>query len=53
MDITALIFYACIFAALGVVSPRLGRPWRRLAIGALVGIAAAAVLPILRAALAI
>jgi hypothetical protein len=53
MDITALAFYAIICALLSFASPALGTPLRRLLIGGLVGIAAAALLPILRAALAL
>ncbi|MEM7722795.1 MAG: hypothetical protein AAF376_10505 [Pseudomonadota bacterium] len=53
MDITALIFYAIVCALLSMASPRLGTPVKRLAIGAAVGIVAAALLPILRDALAI
>jgi len=53
MDMTALAFYACVCAALSLASPRLGTPLRRIVVGALVGIAAAALLPILRATLAL
>jgi len=53
MDVTALAFYACVCAVLSFASPALGTPFLRLAVGALVGIAAAALLPILRAALAL
>ena len=53
MDVTALAFYACICGLLSFASPAFGTPLRRLAIGAVVGIAAAALLPILRAALAL
>lgn len=53
MDMTALVFYACVCAVLSFASPRLGSPFRRLAVGALVGIAAAALLPALRQALAL
>lgn len=53
MDITALIFYALVCALLSMASPRLGTPVKRLAIGAVVGIAAAALLPVIRTALAI
>ena len=48
MDVTALVFYAAICGLLSLASPRLGRPFVRLAIGAVVGLAAAALLPILR-----
>lgn len=53
MDVTALAFYALVCALLSLAAPRLGTPFARLAIGALVGIAAAALLPMLRAALAL
>ena len=53
MDVTALVFYACICALLSFASPALGTPLRRLAIGAAVGLLAAALLPILRATLAL
>ena len=49
MDTTTLAFYAIICALLSLASPRLGRPLVRLGIGALVGIAAAALLPWVRA----
>lgn len=51
MDPVAIIFYAIICAGLSLASPRMGRPFVRLAIGAAVGIVAAAVLPALRAAI--
>ncbi|MCS6626162.1 hypothetical protein N0B44_24900 [Roseibacterium beibuensis] len=50
MDVTALVFYAAICGLLSLASPRLGRPFIRLAVGAVVGIAAATLLPILRTA---
>lgn len=53
MDMTALIFYACICAVLSFFAPQMGRPWKRLAIGAVVGVAAAALLPVLRDTLAL
>lgn len=53
MDVTALVFYACVCAGLSLFAPRIGTPWARLAIGAGVGIVAAALLPILRGALAL
>ena len=48
MDATALIFYAIICGLLSLAAPTLHRPFTRLAIGALVGIAAAIALPVLR-----
>jgi hypothetical protein len=51
MDVTALVFYALICGLLSLASPGLGRPLTRIAIGAVVGIAAAALLPVLRVSL--
>lgn len=48
MDIIGLAFYACVCAALSVVAPRLSTFPMRLGVGAIVGIVAAAVLPMLR-----
>jgi hypothetical protein len=49
MDVTALIFYAIVCGLLSLASPTHGQtPVTRLAIGAVVGIAAAALLPVLR-----
>jgi hypothetical protein len=48
MDMTALIFYAIVCGLLSLASPTVGKPVTRIAIGALVGIAAAALLPVLR-----
>jgi hypothetical protein len=48
MDITALGFYAVVCGVLSFASPQLGRPLSRFAIGAVIGIVAATVLPILR-----
>jgi hypothetical protein len=53
MDTTSLAFYAIVCALLSLAAPRLGRPLVRFGIGAVVGIAAAALLPELRAALAL
>jgi len=53
MDPFVLAFYAVVCAGLGAAGPRLGRLWLRLAIGAVVGLSAAALLPVLRAALEI
>ncbi|WJY23366.1 hypothetical protein QTA57_03855 [Fontisubflavum oceani] len=46
---TALAFYAAVCGLLSLAGPRLGAPLTRLGIGALVGIAAAALLPAIRA----
>ncbi|MEQ8365532.1 MAG: hypothetical protein RIB61_02395 [Roseicyclus sp.] len=51
MDVTALVFYACVCAGLSLASPRLGTPLVRLGVGAMVGVAAAALLPVIRASL--
>ena len=51
MDLTVLAFYAVICGLLSLVSPRLGTPLVRVAVGAVVGVAAATLLPFLLAAL--
>jgi hypothetical protein len=48
MDVTALVFYALVCGLLSLAAPTLGKPVLRLGIGAIVGIAAAALLPLLR-----
>lgn len=48
MDPFVLIFYAVICGGLGLVAPNLGSPAIRLGVGAGIGIAAAALLPIIR-----
>ncbi|MCU4651511.1 hypothetical protein N8I71_01625 [Roseibacterium sp. SDUM158016] len=48
MDVTALVFYAIVCGLLSLAAPASGRPLSRIAIGAAVGIAAAALLPALR-----
>jgi len=50
MDLTALIFYAAICGCLGLLAPRFGGAPVRLGIGALVGVAAALALPMIRTA---
>ncbi|WP_165586926.1 hypothetical protein [Pseudaestuariivita atlantica] len=50
MDTTALVFYALICGGLSLAGPRLGAPFLRFGIGAAVGIAAAAILPLVRSA---
>ncbi|UXX82250.1 hypothetical protein [Roseovarius pelagicus] len=52
MDLIALGFYAMICGVLGLAGPRLGAAPMRLGIGAVVGIAAAATLPFIKAAIA-
>ncbi|WP_425093842.1 hypothetical protein [Tropicimonas sp. S265A] len=51
MDIVALGFYAVVCALLSLMAPDLGGRWQRLAIGAAVGVVAAALLPVLRSVL--
>ncbi len=53
MDVTAMAFYALVCGCLGALSPKLERFWFRFGVAALVGIVAAAVLPVLRVALGI
>jgi hypothetical protein len=48
MDPFALLFYAGVCGCLSVAAPRLGGRFQRLAIGAGVGMVAAALLPIVR-----
>lgn len=48
MDEVTLLYYAAVCAALGLAGPRLGRWHARLLTGALVGVAAAAMLPTVR-----
>jgi hypothetical protein len=49
MDPISLAFYAIVCGLLSLVAPNLGGMVPRLAIGAVVGIAAAAILPLIRA----
>ncbi|MDU8911372.1 hypothetical protein [Aestuariicoccus sp. MJ-SS9] len=51
MDFVALGFYAVVCGLLGLAGPRLGPPTVRFGIGAVVGLIAVTVLPLLRAAL--
>lgn len=48
MDPTALIFYAVVCGGLSMFAPKLDSPVKRLIVGALVGIAAALSLPMIR-----
>ena len=50
MDIIALGFYAVVCGALSFFAPQLGTSYIRFGIGAIVGIVAATVLPLLRGA---
>jgi len=49
MDVTAMGFYALVCGCLGLLAPRLERVWLRFGVAALVGIVAAATLPVVRA----
>ncbi|MCB1760054.1 MAG: hypothetical protein KDI68_09800 [Gammaproteobacteria bacterium] len=51
MDLFNLVFYAVICGLLSLAAPRLGRFPLRLGAGMLVGVAAAAALPAIKAAL--
>ena len=51
MDPISLTFYAAVCGLLSLFAPSLGGRIPRLAIGAVVGVIAATVLPLLRAAL--
>lgn len=51
MDLLSLSFYALVCAVLSLFAPQLGGRAARLAVGALVGVIAAAVLPTLRVTL--
>lgn len=53
MDPVTLSFYAIVCGLLGLAGPTLGRPARRLVIGAIVGLLAAGALPYLRASLGV
>lgn len=48
MDSITLLYYAAVCAVLSAYAPRLGRAPVRFVIGAIVGIAAAAILPVVR-----
>ena len=51
IDPVALVFYALVCGVLSLAAPSAGRPLVRLGLGAVVGIGAAALLPVIRAAL--
>jgi hypothetical protein len=51
MDPVTLAFYALVCAVLSLFAPRLGGRTARLIVGALVGVLAAALLPLLRSGL--
>lgn len=48
MDPIAMLFYALVCGALSLFAPNLGGTLPRLAVGAVVGVAAAGVLPLLK-----
>lgn len=48
MDFVSIGFYACICGLLGVFAPHLRTPAIRLGVGAVVGVIAALVLPVLK-----
>ncbi len=48
MDPFALIFYAAVCGLLGLAGPRLGSAPVRLIVGAIVGVVAVTLLPVLR-----
>ncbi len=50
MDPVSLVFYAAVCGLLSAFAPRLGSPAARLGAGAVVGLVAATVLPVLRGA---
>ena len=48
MDPVTLVYYGAICGCLAVVAPRFATPWPRFAVGVLVGLVAAGILPALR-----
>lgn len=52
MDILNLAYYALVCALLSVAAPYLGRRWVRLAVGAVVGVTAATLLPLMKSLIA-
>ena len=48
MDTISVAYYATVCAILSLAAPRLGRRFVRLAVGAAVGLVAAAILPMIR-----
>ena len=53
MDIVALAFYTLVCGVLSIAAPQIGSPVKRMIIGAVVGIVAAAILPLLREAIGV
>lgn len=52
MDVIALAFYATVCAALSYYAPALNKSVYRLLVGAIVGVAAASLLPVVKGLLA-
>jgi hypothetical protein len=52
MDPVTLSYYAVVCGTLGFLAPRLGRPFKRLVVGVVVGVVAAGALPLMRGAFA-
>lgn len=52
MDILNLGYYALVCALLSVAAPYMGRRWVRLLVGAVVGVTAATLLPLLKTLIA-
>ncbi|WP_319530308.1 hypothetical protein [uncultured Cohaesibacter sp.] len=48
MDIFATIFYAVVCAVLGIAAPRVSSFWMRIGMGALVGVVASNLLPVIK-----
>ena len=48
MDPVTLGFYAIVCACLSYAAPKLGAPWMRFGVGAVVGMVAATILPVAR-----
>jgi hypothetical protein len=48
LDLVALVFYAIVCGVLSWAGPRLGTPFVRFGIGAIVGVVAASLLPSVR-----
>ncbi|SEW40790.1 hypothetical protein SAMN04488515_2743 [Cognatiyoonia koreensis] len=51
MDVIALAFYACVCGLLSAFAPQLSTFYVRLGVGAVVGIVAATVLPLIKVAM--
>ena len=53
MDPVTMVFYGLVCGALGALAPNLGKRNARIAIGALVGVVSAILLPAIRSAIGI